>query len=284
MTRHYTPVQKQTSLARLGLGTSLASALGRDQFSEYLSDEWHAEGLHLQLVARSERAECGLYFITNDDRGERSFSYRRQHSAASMMIDLIGADALLSAMTAADLVYFSLITLAILSDPQREKLIEILRRAHQSGVQIAFDNNYRPSLWHNANEARFWHKQALRVSTLGLPTLQDDEALGLANGCDAVSSHWKGCGVAEMAIKIGPEGVVIDGGILISPALSIDRPVDTSGAGDAFNAGYLAARLNGRSSETAAGAGNTLAGWVIDQRGAVPPLDRATYEAASLRG
>ena len=49
--------------------------------------------------------------------------------------------------------------------------------------------------------------------------------------------------------------------------------VNQSGAGDAFNAGYLAARLKGASIEHAARSGHALAGWTIMRSGAIPPRD-----------
>lgn len=54
-------------------------------------------------------------------------------------------------------------------------------------------------------------------------------------------------------------------------------PVDTSGAGDAFNAGYISARLGNQLPQQAAAAGNLLAGWVIGLPGAIPPMQEEAY-------
>jgi 2-dehydro-3-deoxygluconokinase len=51
-------------------------------------------------------------------------------------------------------------------------------------------------------------------------------------------------------------------------------PVDTCGAGDAFNAAYLAARLRAQKPHEAAIDGHRLAGWTIMRAGAIPPFDR----------
>jgi 2-dehydro-3-deoxygluconokinase len=51
------------------------------------------------------------------------------------------------------------------------------------------------------------------------------------------------------------------------------QPVDTTAAGDSFNAGYLAARINGAMPRDAAAAGHRLAGAVIMAPGAVIPKD-----------
>ena len=82
--------------------------------------------------------------------------------------------------------------------------------------------------------------------------------------------------VAEIVVKAGRQGALVDGA-MIAPGQAIEQPTDTSGAGDAFNGGYLAARLRGKSRIEAARAGNTLAGWVVQQRGAIPPVNAALY-------
>jgi 2-dehydro-3-deoxygluconokinase len=61
------------------------------------------------------------------------------------------------------------------------------------------------------------------------------------------------------------------------------RVLDSSGAGDAFNAGYLAARLNGIEPHQAALEGQRLAAWALARRGAIPPRDDAApYKLSSI--
>ena len=80
-------------------------------------------------------------------------------------------------------------------------------------------------------------------------------------------------GVTEIILKDGAAGPVIWAAGLRSagPLKAATRVVDTSGAGDAFNAGYLASRLRGSSPEQAAVQGHELAIHVIGHRGAIPP-------------
>lgn len=80
-------------------------------------------------------------------------------------------------------------------------------------------------------------------------------------------------------MKLGAGGCRLPDGRLCAPP-AVLNPVDTSGAGDAFNAGYLFARLSGEDPQTAALAGHRLAGWVIGRPGAIPPRDaQAPYAA-----
>jgi len=86
-----------------------------------------------------------------------------------------------------------------------------------------------------------------------------------------VVSRLKDAGVKEIVVKRGPLGCLIDaeGGLLDIPPHKVVRPVDTTAAGDSFNAGYLAARIGGASPIEAGRAGNRLAGIVIMTPGAI---------------
>ena len=78
-------------------------------------------------------------------------------------------------------------------------------------------------------------------------------------------------GVGEIAVKNGPNSVLIALAKEQShvPGPTTVTPVDASGAGDAFNAAYLAARLTGETSHSAATAGHKLAAEVIQHPGAL---------------
>jgi 2-dehydro-3-deoxygluconokinase len=110
---------------------------------------------------------------------------------------------------------------------------------------------------------------------IALPTQVDEAALFGPEPIDAVADRWLGWGVAEVAVKSGADGCLVatrDGRHRIAPPRAVVA-VDSSGAGDAFNAGYLAARLAGRAPARAAPAGHELAAWTILRRGAIPPRD-----------
>lgn len=258
-------------LARAGIDTAYFTALGADPFSAELRAKWRDEGLDLSLVLTDPTRNPGLYAIDTDPQGERSFTYWRGESAARGMFDCAGIAAVPGQVAQADLLVFSLISLAVLPDASRERLIELARQVRAKGGRVAFDGNYRPRLWTGADEARRWRDAAIAVADIGLPTLEDEQALG-ADDAAAVAAHWQGLGCGEVVVKLGAGGCLLPGNGVIAPD-AVLQPVDTSGAGDAFNAGYLAARLRGSDPAPAARAGHALAGWTIMRRGAIPPRD-----------
>lgn len=263
-------------LARAGIDTAYLTALGTDPFSRDLTARWAAEGLDTALVLADPARHPGLYAITCDDAGERSFTYWRGESAARRLFDCAGIAAACAAAEAADLLGFSLISLAVLPPAGQDALLALARRVRARGGQVAFDGNYRPRLWPDAATARAARDAAIATATIGLPTLEDEMLLGTpgdpAPDAAAVAAHWQGLGCAETVVKLGPAGCRLPDGTPSAPP-AVLAPVDTSGAGDAFDAGYLAARLRGAAPAEAAREGHARAGWTIMRRGAIPPRD-----------
>jgi 2-dehydro-3-deoxygluconokinase len=256
-------------LARAGHDVAYLTALGSDPLSADLKARWADEGLDTSLVLEHPSASTGLYAISTDAAGERSFAYWRDSSAARQMFALPGIEAALAAAVQADLIVYSLITLAILPSDGREQLFALCRRVRARGGRIAFDGNYRPRLWASADEARTARDAAIACADIGLPTLEDEALLSGAADADAVANHWTGLGCGETLVKLGAAGCRLPNGTELPPPEAL-IPVDTSGAGDAFNGGYLAARMEGAGVEEAAHAGHTLAGWCVMRRGAIP--------------
>lgn len=259
-------------LVRAGLDTAYLTALGSDGFSAGLRADWQAEGLDTSLILTHPSRQTGLYAISTDDRGERSFTYWRDTSAARALFECPGTAAAEAQAADTELLAFSLITLAILPPDGRARLLALAARVRDRGGQVAFDGNYRPRLWASSTEARVARDAAIACASIGLPTLEDEVMLSGAQTAADVAAHWQGLGCAETVVKTGADGCRLPTGETMPPE-EVLKPIDTSGAGDAFNAGYLAARLRGQGIASAALAGHALAGWTIMRPGAIPPRD-----------
>lgn len=267
-------------LSRLGYSVSYFSALGDDPFSRRLRASLEAEGLDGSLMLTHPYRQAGLYAITTDGQGERSFTYWRETSAAREMFALPASKEACERVAECDFLHFSLISLAILPPEGREALLGIAREVRERGGGVAFDANYRPTLWTERREASTARDAAIAVADIGLPTLDDETALSGAAKAEDVVAHWQSLGCGECVVKLGPDGCRISDGSNIPPDHRL-LPVDTSGAGDAFNAGYLGARLAGTEPARAAAVGHSVAYWTLARAGAVPPRD-ADYPSLSL--
>ena len=173
----------------------------------------------------------------------------------------------------ASVIYLSGITLAILADRPRADLIQRLTVLRAAGCQIVFDSNYRPRLWPDDTSARAAFAAMWATCSLALPSFDDEDRLYPGTTPAEVIDRIAALGAPEIVLKNGAAGPLIRAsGRQVQCALPrADRVVDTTGAGDSFNAGYLAARLGGAGPMDAAAAGHRLACHVIAHPGGVIP-------------
>jgi len=265
-------------LARLGVDTAYATALGEDRYSDEIIARAADEGVATDLVLRAPGRAPGLYLIETDKKGERTFHYWRDTSPARELFELPGWERVAEAIVTADLVYFSGITLSLYSNAGIGRLLATLEYARQRGAKIAFDSNYRPRGW-NSDEARARavFAEALTRVDIALPTFEDEARLWGDADPVATVERLRGFGIGEIVVKNGPEAALVDAqGVHAEVAVpKTVKPVDTTAAGDAFNAAYLAARLKGAEPLAAARAAHVLAAEVIRHRGALIPRAKA---------
>ncbi|MFM9850403.1 MAG: sugar kinase [Hyphomicrobiaceae bacterium] len=259
-------------LARAGIDVSYATALGDDPYSAGLIALAARENVCTNLIAVIPGRMPGLYLIETRE-GERTFHYWRDRSPARELFELPQADGIAAAFKHARVVCFSAITLSLYSQVGLARFAEALAQARAGGTLIVMDGNYRPRGWPSAGHARETIARFWALADLALPTFDDEALLWGDADSQATAARLLALGVEEIAIKLGRGGALAGrAGALatVAPSASIE-PIDTTGAGDSFNAAYLAARLRGQPIEAAARAGNTLAGIVIRHRGAIAP-------------
>ncbi len=246
------------------------SRVGTGPFSQRMLDFLDAAGIGNTHVSRDPDREIGLYAITLKD-GERSFSYWRANSAARGLAN--DPQRLSDAFSEASMLYLSGITLAILPDAARITLMTALQKARQRGAMVVFDPNLRPRLWPDAQTMCAQIERAAAQSDLILPSF-DDEATYFGDADpQATIARYHRLGAAQVVVKNGGGPMYYSGpsGTGALTDLVPERPVDTTSAGDSFNAGYLAAMLQGADSEAAIRAGHALSRHVIRHRGALVP-------------
>lgn len=265
-----------SQIPELALDVGFVTRVGLDAVSDRFIEMLRRDGIDTTRVDRDPDRTMGLYMIELAG-AERSFSYWREASAARHLAQ--DAAWLDRAFASAALIHVSGITLGILDDEGRERLTNSLRKAHNSGARISFDPNVRPKLWASLDTARAAMKQLFAIADIALPSFDDEAALWGDASPDQTIDRITAFGVSEMAVKNGAAPVrIFAGGRQDIQTKKATDARDTSGAGDAFNAGYLAARLSNNSPVSAVACGQAMAAEVIQHFGAriphelVPPL------------
>lgn len=247
--------------------------LGADRFSRSMIEDWQREGIDCSMVERVPGRLPGLYIIDTDDAGERSFMYWRSEAPARDLFRASGQE-IIGRLAGFAVLYLSGITLAILSADGRARVIDLMEACRAAGSLVAYDTNHRSRLWNDPAEAILWNSRALGASTLVLPSSDDLSTLfGEMLNAERWLARLSHLGASEAVLKTGGDTVHIlqNGNHFSVPLPRIPTPVDTTGAGDSFNAGYLAARLGGATPKTAVESGHLLASAVVMHPGAIIP-------------
>ncbi|TGS47972.1 MULTISPECIES: sugar kinase [unclassified Mesorhizobium] len=253
------------------LPATYVSAFGDDPFSQGQIAFFAENGIGIGSSPVIPGARPGLYAITLTG-AERSFTYWRGDAAARQLAS--DPAALSKSMQNQSLVYFSGITLAILDDASRKTLLAAVGKARAAGSTIAFDPNYRPRLWRGRDEAQAAIVEALAVTDIALPTFPDEQMLFGDDTPRATAERLRQW-VGEVVVKNGEQPALIaeNGSLQDVPAIHVAAPADTTGAGDSFNGGYLAARLAGHNPQEAARRAHRVAAAVVQVRGALAPFE-----------
>lgn len=261
-------------LARAGTPVACATALGDDPYSDGIVSLAQAEGITTDLMLRVSGRMPGLCLVETAPSGERQFAYWRDSAPARELFELPEWASVAAALLDARMVYFSGITLSLYSNLGLGRLLASLELARQSGVKVAFDGNYRPLGWKgDLVRSRAVFAETLKRVDIALPTFDDEALLWGDASPDATAERLHAFGIGEVAVKNGANGALVstkDRRELVPVSQTVE-PVDTTAAGDSFNAAYLAARIEGQEPVEAAKAAHRLAGQVILHRGGIMP-------------
>ena len=252
------------------------TALGEDADSAAMLAAWEAEGINTACVRRFRDKLPGSYTIVTGAGGERCFSYARSRSAARDLFRDDYAETLPGRLRGFKLLYVSGISMAILAPDSREKLLNLLQTLRRAGVIIVYDPNYRAVLWTSVEEAREWTARIYRVTDVALPGFEDETALFNDATPAQACARLLGLGITEVIMKNGslPCTVAVATDVASFPVTVQRQVVDTTAAGDSFNAGYIVARLCDYDLASSVRAGQSLAARVIQHPGAIMPRAR----------
>jgi 2-dehydro-3-deoxygluconokinase len=249
-----------TALVRLGVSAGWMSRLGADELGRFIAHNLRGEGVDVGRVVYDPDAPTGLYVKELSAVGDTSVYYYRRGSAASR---LSPDDLDVSYLTGARWLHVTGITPA-LSDTCRAAVERAVELARDAGLDVSFDPNLRLKLW-SVERAREVLFPILRRSTVLLGGLEEFSVLLGHTDPDAAADWGLEQGVRIAVVKLGAEGALVataDERRTIPP-FRVPRVVDPVGAGDGFDAGFVAGQLKGYDLWRSAQLGNAVGAHAI---------------------
>ncbi len=268
-------------LARLGLRTGWLSRLGQDAFGDHVLQAVAREGVDGSHVARDATRSTGLMLKGRTlDGSDPPIDYYRRGSAASA---LSPADFDEAWFERARHLHLSGITPA-LSASCAELVAHALQWMRARGRTVSFDPNLRPRLWPGPLQMREQLNALAVQADWVLPGLAEGRTLTGRQTPADIARFYLDQGVQAVAIKLGAPGayVVAEGFEGLVPGVPVAKVVDTVGAGDGFAAGFISARLEGRSAAQAAARGNWIGAQAIQVAGDMDGLPLRSALPAGL--
>ncbi len=244
-TRALAGAESNTAIGLLRLGHTAAwiSRLGEDEFGRFVLSTIRGEGVDVRGARLDPDAPTGVMFKERRSGMDSRAVYYRAGSAASRLDD---ADVSDEAFSGARWLHLTGITAALGEGGPRRAMRRALELARRHGLQVSFDPNYRARLWTPAQAGPVLREFAGCCDHL-LLGLDEGRILFGADSPEAVAAAAVAAGAGRGAVKLGAAGALVwDGHALSAIAPHRVDVVETTGAGDAFAAGYIAAGLEGR--------------------------------------
>ncbi|MCO4253263.1 sugar kinase [Pseudarthrobacter raffinosi] len=261
------------NLACLGLDARFISRLGDDEFGRYILGQLTSQGVNTRATILDGARQTGLYIKERTGAKSRMRYYRAGSAASAMSPSLLDEPPIAAALSDIGLLHLTGITPA-LSGTTAELCRRLSSRSLRS-FRLSFDLNWRPTLWNDEKKrARIALAPLIRASDTVF--MGSDEALALFDTGDPEELRSMFPEPDELVIKDDAHAVTVytRGGPVTIPALTVNV-IEPIGAGDAFAAGYIAGRTQGRSVRHSARLGHLMAAHVLgqpaDQMAAPPP-------------
>lgn len=268
------PMNTLVGAARLGLSTGAVTAVGEDPFGQFLIEELKKNRVDTSHVSVKKGARTTMAFVANEPRtGERTFIFYRSpwvRGTADSMLSPEDID--LNYISNSSILHVS--GFALSQNPSRRTILDTVKHARKMGVKVSFDPTLRVDVWNSEKTIRRIYGQMLKLSDVATFSREEAEFIfGTDNPEKAAETALK-YGVNVVGIKLGKDGALLEtklGKPLYVPAFHVEA-VDTTGAGDGWNAGLLTGLLKGWDLKTCVTVANAVGALVVTKRGAITAL------------
>ena len=258
--------------SRLGLKTGFIGCIGDDEFGSLILRDFKQENVDTSCVKRTRERLTGIAIYSVNRKGERRYVFYRFPGYADPETLLRPEDIKDEYIAQSKMLHFSE---ALLRNSQtRNTVFRALKTAKQNDVQVSCDPNMRADLWTDFGDLRRTNKKALCFTEIYIATLRE---------ASFVTGKKSAKDIAQKIARWGPSIVVIrekenyhvttQKKRFRLPIFKV-KAVDTAGAGDAFDAGFLTGLIKGWDLQEAVLLGNSVAALKVMKVGTRTGLPR----------
>ena len=268
------PMNTMVGVARLGCRAGAITAVGDDPFGKFLIRELERNGVDASQVKVKRGMRTTITFVANEpETGERSFIfYRRPWISGTADSSLTIEDVDLDYVADSRILHVS--GFALSQNPSRRTILKVVEHARSSGVQVSFDPTLRLDVWNSERTIRRVYAKILRMSNIATFSLEEAEFVLGTRDPEVAARRAFRYGVEIVGIKMGAEGALLQrrtGEKLTLPAFKVNA-IDTTGAGDGWNAGLLTGLIHGWDLDTCLLVANAVGALVVTRHGAITAL------------
>ena len=275
------PANMLAAAVKFGLKTAFIGKVGRDMHGDFLKATLADVGINTENIIQDEKYFTTLAFVSLKENGEREFAFARKPGADTQLcMKEIDQSVLENTRV------FHVGSLSLTDDPSRTATFEALNLAKSSGAMISYDPNYRAALWSDKETAQLRMQSVIPYVDLMKISDEETDLLTPYQNPEEALNYLLRKGVRLAAITLGRAGALIGNknGIIKADGFASDA-TDTTGAGDSFWGGFLAAYLQAETEPehlTRAQmmdfgrVGNAVASLCVERRGgisAIPELE-----------
>lgn len=224
------PTNVAAAIAALGGNVLLAAKVGADPFGQQLIDVMKDFGVSVKWMIPDKNYFTTFAFVSLMKDGERDFVFNRGADGQLNVADVSGIS-----LDDCSIVHFGSAT-AFLPGPLQQAYLSLLQKAKAKNIFISFDPNYRHLLFKN-NTKSFIEQSWNFIEQCDFFKVSDEEAMLLTgkNSIAEAANHFAEKTTATFAITLGKEGtLLVHKKNKVTVASIPIKPVDTTGAGDAF--------------------------------------------------
>ncbi|MGQ9721416.1 MAG: carbohydrate kinase family protein [Candidatus Jordarchaeum sp.] len=268
------PMNTIVGVSRLGVSSGVITAVGDDPFGRFLTVELRKNRVDVSHVTIKKGKRTTITFVANDpETGERSFLFYRKPwsgDTADSLLEIKDIDQ--NYVAGASILHIS--GFALSQNPCRNAIFRAMDYAGKAGVRISFDPTLRLDMWDSLKVLRKTYEKALKSSDIATFSREEAEYIFRTNNPEEAAHKALRYGIKIVGIKLGNKGSIImnDGGEKIeSPAFKV-KPIDTTGAGDGWNAGLLVGLVKKWDLEKCITVANAIGALVVTKRGAITAL------------